>query len=67
MTIETIQKRPLEKADFLITCDERDCRSTLDAMDRTFDQAVAFLKARGWSIRKSYGTWLHSCPKCRAR
>lgn len=62
MTIETIQKRALGKADFLITCDELDCRSCLDAGDRTFQQAVNFLRARGWRIRNVFGTWFHTCP-----
>lgn len=63
MTIEAIQQRRLGKADYLITCDERDCRSCLDAGDRTFQQAVNLLQAQGWRVRKIYGTWFHTCPK----
>lgn len=62
MTIESMRKRTFEKADFLITCDEHGCKSALDALDRTFGQAVVFLKSRGWRLDKVHGIWLHICP-----
>jgi hypothetical protein len=63
MTIESVRKLHDDKADFLITCDEHGCQEALDATDRTFAQAVTFLKAKGWRINRSFGSWLHACPK----
>ena len=67
MTIETIRKRSDDRADFLITCNETDCCRSLDAKDRTFQQAVTFLRAKGGRAYKSFGTWMHSCPPCGAK
>ena len=56
--------------DYLICCDGGDsivpwkCTKSLDAKDRTFGQAVIFLKAKGWKLSKEHGSWFHYCPDC---
>jgi len=65
MTIEKTRPRADDKGDWLVTCNEKGCRESLDAKDRHFQQAITFLRARGWRAYDSYGTWMHICDKCR--
>ena len=51
--------------DYLICCNGKACKASLDAKDRTFGQAVVFLKAKGWKLSKEHESWFHYCPACR--
>ena len=51
--------------DYLIECNGKDCKASLDAKERTFGQAVIFLKAKGWKLSKEHESWFHYCPACR--
>ena len=53
--------------DFLITCDGRGCKTSLDAKDMLFAEAVGLAKCKGWRIYKLYGTWQHFCCDCRLK
>ncbi len=53
------------RSDFLLTCDGRDCKASLDAKDMIFGQAVVLAKQSGWRVRKVFETWQHHCPDCR--
>lgn len=64
MTVERLRVTGDDTADFLIHCDEKGCKNSLDAKDRMFMQAVNLMKAKGWRMYKNYGTWQHTCPKC---
>ena len=55
------------RSDYLVICDGRGCKASLDAMDMTFNETVALIKESGWQIRKVNGTWQHRCPKCQKR
>jgi hypothetical protein len=64
MPIETVRKLHDDKSDFLITCDEKGCSASVDAMDRTWKQMIRFLDALGWYRVKHFGTWMQFCPEC---
>lgn len=52
---------------FLIECDAVGCKKCLDAMGRSFSQAVELAKSRGWRIRRVLRAYHHYCPGCADR
>lgn len=62
MTIETIQSRSGDRKDFLCTCDSKGCKKSVEGQNRTFNQFLLYIKARGWKAEKVFSSWLHRCP-----
>lgn len=67
MTIERVEFHQDGEHDYLVTCNHKGCRASIDAKAMVFIEIVEMVKRAGWKPEKSFGTWHHYCPSHQAR
>jgi hypothetical protein len=48
--------------DLVFECDR--CHDTLESNDSDFGIAWSMAKREGWTVKKVFNEWQHTCPNC---